>query len=97
MVGTYNSKYPDGSVSYGGYSDYWRGPSHFVIKIPDQISSEEAAPMLCGGITTYSPLKQNGAGPGKKVGIVGIGGLGHFGLLYAKVRSLFSRQTPGRC
>lgn len=85
MVGTYSSKYPDGSVSYGGYSDYWRGPSHFVFKIPDQIPSEEAAPMLCGGITTYSPLKQNGAGPGKKVGIVGIGGLGHFGLLYAKV------------
>jgi Zn-dependent alcohol dehydrogenase len=60
-------------------------PSHFVFKIPDEIPSEEAAPMLCGGVTVYSPLKQNGAGPGKKVGIVGIGGLGHFGLLYAKV------------
>jgi len=44
--------------------------------------------MLCGGITVFSPLHKNGAGPGKKVGIVGIGGLGHFGLLYAKVRSL---------
>ena len=54
------------------------------IQIPDAISSEAAAPMLCGGITVYSPLKNNGAGPGKKVGIVGIGGLGHFGLLYAK-------------
>ena len=85
MVGTYNSKYPDGSKSYGGYADYWRGPSHFVIKIPDSILSEEAAPMLCGGITSFSPLKHNGAGPGKRVGIVGIGGLGHFGLLYAKV------------
>lgn len=62
-------------------------PSHFVFKVPDEISFEDVAPMLCGGITVYSPLKQNGAGPGKRVGIVGIGGLGHFGLLYAKVRS----------
>ena len=84
MVGTYNSKYADGSKSYGGYADYWRGPSHFVIKIPESIPSEDAAPMLCGGITLYNPLKNNGAGPGKKVGIIGIGGLGHFGLLYAK-------------
>ena len=85
IVDTFNAKYPDGSKSYGGYSDYARVPSHFVFKIPDAISSEDAAPMLCGGITLYSPLKKNGAGPGKRVGIVGIGGLGHFGLLYAKV------------
>jgi alcohol dehydrogenase (NADP+) len=52
--------------------------------IPDAIPSAEAAPMLCGGVTTYSPLKDNGAGPGKRVGIIGIGGLGHFGLLWAK-------------
>lgn len=83
-VGTYNGKYPDGSKSYGGYSDYVRAPSHFTIKIPDGLSSAEAAPMLCGGVTTWSPLKNNGAGPGKKIGIVGIGGLGHFGLLWAK-------------
>ena len=84
MVGTYNGKYADGSKSYGGYSDYCRAPSHFVIKIPASIPSAEAAPMLCGGITAYSPLKKNGCGPGKKVGIVGVGGLGHFGILYAK-------------
>ncbi|KAL8827482.1 MAG: hypothetical protein Q9191_003158 [Dirinaria sp. TL-2023a] len=83
-VPTFDSKYPDGSKSYGGYADYARVPSHFVIKIPDSIPSEDAAPMLCGGITLYSPLKKNGCGPGKRVGIVGIGGLGHFGLLYAK-------------
>ncbi len=83
-VGTYNDKYPDGSKAYGGYSDYARVPSHFVFKIPDAIPSEHAAPMLCGGITVYSPLVQNGAGPGKKVGIVGIGGLGHFGVIFAK-------------
>jgi alcohol dehydrogenase (NADP+) len=52
--------------------------------IPDAIPSAEAAPMLCGGVTTYSPLKDNGAGPGKRIGIIGIGGLGHFGLLWAK-------------
>ncbi|KAL9586450.1 MAG: hypothetical protein Q9203_003853 [Teloschistes exilis] len=83
-VNTYDDKYPDGSKSYGGYADYWRGPSHFVFKIPDQIASEDAAPMLCGGVTLYSPLKRNGCGPGKKVGIIGLGGLGHFGVLYAK-------------
>ena len=83
-VNTYNGKFKDGSKSYGGYADYWRGPSHFVFKIPDALSSENAAPMLCGGITAFSPLQTNGAGPGKKVGIVGIGGLGHYGLLFAK-------------
>jgi len=84
MVGTYNGKYPDGSKSYGGYSTYVRSPGHFVVKIPKALDSAEAAPMLCGGVTTWSPLKQNGAGPGKSVGIIGIGGLGHFGLLWAK-------------
>ncbi|CAK4032141.1 probable alcohol dehydrogenase, class V [Lecanosticta acicola] len=83
-VGTYGSKFPDGSDSYGGYADYHRCHSHFVVKIPDEIPSEEAAPMLCGGITVYSPLKLNGCGPGKKVGIIGIGGLGHFGVLFAR-------------
>lgn len=84
MVATYNSKYADGSKTYGGYANYTRVPSHFVLKIPDAIPSEDAAPMLCGGVTVYAPLNRNGCGPGKKVGIVGFGGLGHFGLLYAK-------------
>ncbi|CAP92715.1 hypothetical protein E8E15_001774 [Penicillium rubens] len=84
MVGTYNGTYANGGKSYGGYSTYNRSPSHFVIKIPDAISSADAAPMLCGGITTYSPLKRNGCGPGKTVGIVGVGGLGHFAILFAK-------------
>ncbi|EXJ77783.1 hypothetical protein A1O3_10012 [Capronia epimyces CBS 606.96] len=83
-VGTYNSRWPDGSKAYGGYADYWRGSAEFVLKIPDAIPSDEAAPMLCGGITAFSPLTQHGAGPGKKVGIVGIGGLGHFGIMGAK-------------
>jgi len=84
QTGTYNSKWPDGSKSFGGYADYWRGHSHFVFKIPDALPSDIAAPMLCGGITAFSPLMQYGAGPGKKVGIVGLGGLGHFGVMGAK-------------
>ncbi|KAK3647279.1 hypothetical protein LTR56_008110 [Elasticomyces elasticus] len=83
-VNTFADQYPDGSYSYGGYADYHRCPSHFVMKIPDGLASEDAAPMLCGGVTLYSPLKNNGCGPGKKVGIVGVGGLGHFGVLFAK-------------
>ncbi|KAF2435411.1 NAD(P)-binding protein [Tothia fuscella] len=83
-TGTYNSKYPDGSKSYGGYATHHRATSNFVFKIPDALSSADAAPMLCGGVTVYSPLRQNECGPGKKVGIVGVGGLGHFGVLFAK-------------
>jgi len=81
---TFADKFPDGSMSYGGYANYSRVPSHFVFKIPEGIASEAAAPMLCGGITLYSPLKNHGCGPGKKVGIIGVGGLGHFGVLFAK-------------
>ncbi|CAZ80020.1 unnamed protein product [Tuber melanosporum] len=84
MVGTYNGKYPDGSMSTGGFADYTRVPGHFVFKIPEALSSEIAAPMLCGGITMFSPLKRNGCGPGKTVAIIGFGGLGHFGVLFAK-------------
>ena len=68
----------------GGYATYHRCPSHFVFKIPEGVPSEHAAPMLCGGLTLYSPLRKFGCGPGKRVGIVGIGGLGHFGVVFAK-------------
>ncbi|KAJ5970750.1 uncharacterized protein N7479_000668 [Penicillium vulpinum] len=84
FVGTYNSIHYNGGKSYGGYGRYNRVPAHFAIKIPDAIPSAHAAPMLCGGATLYSPLKQNGCGPGKRVGIIGVGGLGHFGVLFAK-------------
>lgn len=84
MVGTYDGVYPDKSKSYGGYADYARLPAHFAFKLPDEIESEIVAPMMCGGVTVFSPLKQLGAGPGKRIGIVGIGGLGHFGILFAK-------------
>ncbi|KAL1871511.1 putative secondary metabolism biosynthetic enzyme [Paecilomyces lecythidis] len=84
LVTTYNATYANGGKSYGGYSLYNRSPSSFVIKIPDTIPSAEAAPMLCAGVTAYSPLRQYGCGPGKSIGIIGVGGLGHFGILFAK-------------
>ncbi|KAK7177452.1 NADP-dependent alcohol dehydrogenase (zinc-binding dehydrogenase) [Paraphaeosphaeria sporulosa] len=83
-VNTYGSVYPNNQgKSYGGYANYNRTPGHFVFKIPEEISSEHAAPIMCGGITLYSPLKTYGA-EGKRVGIIGLGGLGHFGVLFAK-------------
>ncbi|KAJ4252933.1 hypothetical protein NW762_010839 [Fusarium torreyae] len=85
LVQTYGMKYPGGrGSSYGGFADYNRSPGPFVFKIPDNLASEAAAPMLCAGATVFSPLKQNNCGPGKTVGIIGLGGLGHFGVLFAK-------------
>jgi len=85
FVGTYNGLYKEHKYwSMGGYADYVRVPAHFAVRIPDRLRSLDAAPMMCGGITVYAPLKRNGAGPGKRVGIVGLGGLGHFGVLFAK-------------
>ncbi|CCX05361.1 chaperonin 10-like protein [Pyronema domesticum] len=85
IVGTYGSKHKSGHKSFGGYADYARVPSHFVVQLSDiSLSSEVLAPMMCGGVTVYSPLVRNGCGPGKRVGIVGLGGLGHFGVLFAR-------------
>ncbi|KAK7418670.1 hypothetical protein QQZ08_011144 [Neonectria magnoliae] len=81
---TYNTTYRTGGKAYGGYAVYHRSPSHFVVKIPEGLRPEHAAPMLCGGVTVYSPLKVFGAGPGKRIGVVGVGGLGHFAVLIAK-------------
>lgn len=85
MIDTYGSKWPDsGVVSQGGYSSHVRTHEHWVFPIPDALETNLVAPMLCAGITAYSPLVRNGAGPGKKVGIVGLGGIGHYGILFAK-------------
>ncbi|KAI3585516.1 NADP-dependent alcohol dehydrogenase [Fusarium oxysporum f. sp. albedinis] len=85
MAPTYGSKFlSTGDKTQGGYARYHRCPSHFVFRIPEGVAPEHAAPLLCGGVTVYSPLKQFGAGPGKKVGIVGVGGLGHFAVLFAR-------------
>lgn len=84
FVTTYSQPYEDGYVSQGGYANYVRVHEHFAVPIPENIPSEYAAPLLCGGLTVYSPLLRNGCGPGKKVGILGIGGIGHMGILFAK-------------
>jgi len=83
-VDTYGAPYPDGTISQGGYASHIRAHEYFTFKIPDNLDTSIAAPMLCAGLTTYSPLVRLGAGPGKKVAIVGLGGLGHFGVLWAK-------------
>lgn len=70
---------------HGGYAERVRANSRFVIPIPEALSSEHAAPLLCGGITVYSPLRTHNINPSSRVGIVGIGGLGHLALQFAKV------------
>lgn len=85
FVTTYSQPYPeDGYVSQGGYASHIRLHEHFAIPIPESLEAAYTAPLLCGGGTVYSPLKRYGCGPGKKVGIVGIGGIGHMGILLAK-------------
>jgi len=72
QLDTYGATYPDGTLSQGGYSSHIRAHEHFTFSIPDGLDTELAAPMLCAGLTAYSPLVRNGVGPGKKVGIVGM-------------------------
>ncbi|KAF2169397.1 hypothetical protein M409DRAFT_52645 [Zasmidium cellare ATCC 36951] len=83
MIDTYGSLYPDGTISQGGFSSHIRAHEYFTFKIPDAIESEVAAPMLCAGITVYSPLVRLGAEPGKRLAVVGLGGLGHFAVMFA--------------
>jgi alcohol dehydrogenase (NADP+) len=85
MVLTYGS--PDkhlGGVTYGGYSDSIIVDENFVLRIPTNLDLAGVAPLLCAGITTWSPLKHWGIGEGKKVGVVGLGGLGHMGVKFAR-------------
>ncbi|MEU9174671.1 NAD(P)-dependent alcohol dehydrogenase [Streptomyces sp. NPDC048420] len=82
-VGTYNAVGKDGEPTYGGYSEKVVVDENFVVRIPEGLALDEAAPLLCAGITTYSPLKRWGAAPGKKVAVIGLGGLGHMGVKIA--------------
>ena len=83
MVGTYGAEDRDGTITQGGYSTHVVVSEHFVVGIPDGLELDVAAPLLCAGITTFSPLRRWGAGPGKKVAIVGLGGLGHMAVKIA--------------
>ncbi|MFE3665466.1 NAD(P)-dependent alcohol dehydrogenase [Streptomyces sp. NPDC059164] len=80
---TYNALDRSGEPTYGGYSTHLVVTERFAVSIPEGIALDEAAPLLCAGITTYSPLKRWGAGPGKKVAVVGLGGLGHMAVKIA--------------
>lgn len=85
MTGTYNGYERDGkTITYGGYSTRICVDQNYVVSIPEGIPLEAAAPLLCAGITTYSPLRHWKVAPGMKVAIVGLGGLGHMGLKFAK-------------
>jgi len=84
-TGTYNS--PDkylGTQTFGGYSESIVVDEAFVLRVPQHLDLAAAAPLLCAGITTYSPLRHWNVGPGQKVGVVGLGGLGHMGVKLAK-------------
>ena len=84
-TGTYNGKDRiDGSPTYGGYSASIVVAEPFVLRLPDNLDMAAAAPLLCAGITTYSPLKNWNVGPGTRVGVIGLGGLGHMGVKFAK-------------
>ncbi|ONI02582.1 hypothetical protein PRUPE_6G208300 [Prunus persica] len=85
MVLTYSSIYHDGTVTYGGYSDTMVANERYIVHFPDNMPLDGGAPLLCAGITMYSPLKYFGlAEAGKHIGIVGLGGLGHVGVKFAK-------------
>jgi len=82
-VFTYSSRDKEGQVTQGGYSDKIVVDENYVLSIPDNLPLNGSAPLLCAGITLYSPLKHWNAGPGMKVGIIGLGGLGHMGVKLA--------------
>jgi uncharacterized zinc-type alcohol dehydrogenase-like protein len=82
---TYNSKERGSDqLTFGGYSDHIVVEQRFVVKVADTLDLKAAAPLLCAGITTYSPLRHWKVGPGQKVGVIGLGGLGHMGVKFAK-------------
>jgi len=99
-VFTYN--FPDkhtGKVTYGGYSDSIVVDEHFVLRVPSNLNLAGAAPLLCAGITTYSPMKHWGVTKGKKVGVVGLGGLGHMGVKFAHAlgaHTVVFTTSPGK-
>jgi uncharacterized zinc-type alcohol dehydrogenase-like protein len=100
MILTYNGLDKDGQPTYGGYSNQIVVQEQYVLKIPQSLAPEGVAPLLCAGITTYSPLRQWGVGKGHKLGVVGLGGLGHmavkFGKAFGAEVTVFSRTDAKR-
>ena len=97
---TYNA--PDrhlGGMTFGGYSERITCDEAFTLRVPAGLDPARAAPLLCAGITTWSPLRKWGAGPGRKVGIVGLGGLGHMGVKFARAlgaHTVLFTTSPGK-
>jgi uncharacterized zinc-type alcohol dehydrogenase-like protein len=97
---TYNA--PDrhmGGMTFGGYSERITCDEAFTLRVPAGLDPARTAPLLCAGITTWSPLRKWGAGPGKKVGIVGLGGLGHMGVKFARAlgaHTVLFTTSPGK-
>lgn len=83
MIGTYNAIGRDGTPTYGGYSGAIVVDENYVLRIPDSIPLDKAAPLLCAGVTLFSPLRHWNAGPGKNIAVIGLGGLGHMGVKLA--------------
>jgi uncharacterized zinc-type alcohol dehydrogenase-like protein len=85
-VGTYNSVDVDGSITQGGYAQKVVVDADFVLRIPEGLDLQQAAPLLCAGITSYAPIARWGVGPGSKVAVLGLGGLGHMGVQIAAAK-----------
>ncbi|MDA2965604.1 MAG: alcohol dehydrogenase catalytic domain-containing protein, partial [Actinomycetota bacterium] len=84
MTGTYNAYERDGkTIAFGGYSDKFVIDEDYAVHVPENLNLSGVAPLMCAGITLYSPLKNWMAGPGKKVGVMGLGGLGHMGVKFS--------------
>lgn len=81
---TYPGRHHNGDRAHGGHATYHRTPGRFAFAVPAGLASAHAATMMCAGVTMYAPLRQWGCGPGARVGIVGLGGLGHYGVLFAR-------------
>ena len=98
-VFTYNSRDKQGNLTFGGYSDHIVLDEAFALNVPANLDPAATAPLLCAGITTYSPLKHWGAGPGKKIGVVGLGGLGHMALKFSHAfgaKTVMFTTSPGK-
>ena len=100
MILTYNGLDKNGQPTYGGYSNHIVVNEQYVLKIPQSLALEGVAPLLCAGITTYSPLRQWGVGKGHTLGVIGLGGLGHmavkFGKAFGAEVTVFSRSDSKR-
>ena len=102
IIPTYNLVDLDGTITYGGYSNMLVAHKRFLVRIPDALPLDAAAPLLCAGITVYSPMKQHGmllGEPGRRLGVVGLGGLGHVAVKFGKafgMKVTVISSSPGK-